>query len=421
LPKTRPEGATLVGAAAASLWALLVLGLFFHHSMVPEVFGRFSKAYALGLVLVAIAMPLVFLAARAIATPTTVPRPGAKDIVVRPPVKVSVVAAALLLAFALAQLLPALAERRTGIRFERHPFLQAVPRPNPARGVNSRGFRGPEPAVPKPPETFRILLLGGSTSFDPALDFEDSYGRRLEEFLGPSLAPKRVEVQVAAVPGFNSEHILIRYAADAADLEPDLVLVMEAINDVYACGMRSAPFRRDYGHLSGIDAGTPAALRDRTELLRAAAWYARYVLFSDFRSRPNFDAEEPDSQPFVRNISALVAVARARGQTVVLCTQPHRFRTDLPEADRLRGDAALRNFRNDIPLPGFLWFCRAMAVFNEATRALAAREGLPLLDLDRLVPPRTDLFSDEVHVTPAGALLEAQTAARFLLDRGLAR
>jgi len=271
--------------------------------------------------------------------------------------------------------------------------------------------------VPKPPGTFRLLLLGGSTTFDPDLDFEESYGRRLEESLRPSLAPKRVEVQVAAAPGFNSEHILIRYAADAADLEPDLVLVMEAVNDVYACGVRSAPFRRDYGHLGGFDGGTPGALRDRTGILRAAEWYVRYVLFSDFRSPPNFDAGEADPGPFARNLLALAAVAHARGQTVVLCTQPHRFRTQLSEADRLRGEAALRNFRNGVPLPGFLWFCRAMSAFNEQTRALAAREGLALLDFERLIPPRADLFLDEVHVTPAGARLEAQEAARFLSKR----
>ena len=417
MPARRGKAPTVVCAAVAALWVILVCGLFFHHSAVPEIFGRFSRPYFLGLVLVTAATPFVFLAARAVATPTVIARPGAGDIVVRPLLKGSVVVVAFLLAFVLAQLFGAAAKRHPEIRFERHPFLQAVPRPDSARGINSRGFRGPEPAVPKPPGTFRLLLLGGSTTFDPDLDFEESYGRRLEESLRPSLAPKRVEVQVAAAPGFNSEHILIRYAADAADLEPDLVLVMEAVNDVYACGVRSAPFRRDYGHLGGFDGGTPGALRDRTGILRAAEWYVRYVLFSDFRSPPNFDAGEADPGPFARNLLALAAVAHARGQTVVLCTQPHRFRTQLSEADRLRGEAALRNFRNGVPLPGFLWFCRAMSAFNEQTRALAAREGLALLDFERLIPPRADLFLDEVHVTPAGARLEAQEAARFLSER----
>jgi hypothetical protein len=271
--------------------------------------------------------------------------------------------------------------------------------------------------VPKPPGTFRVLLLGGSTSFDPSLAYEDSYGRRLEVALGPLLAPRRVDVQVAAVPGFNSEHILIRYAADAADLEPDIVVVMEAVNDAYACAMRTTPFRRDYGHMERVDLGTPGALRDRTGILQAARWYATRVLFSDLRSARELDFDEADPGPFVRNLGAILAIARSRGQTPVLCTQPHRFRTDIPEADRVRGEAALRDFHNGVPLPGFLWFCRAMARFNGEVRALAEREGIALLDFERLVPPRGDLFLDEVHVTPAGALFEAREAARFLAAR----
>ena len=116
----------------------------------------------------------------------------------------------------------------------------------------------------------------------------------------------------------------------------------------------------------------------------------------------------------MRNLSAIVAVARARGQALVLATQPHRFRMDLTDAERLRTEAALRNFRNGVALPGFAWFSRNMAVFNAETRSLAAREGVPLLDLERLIPPRPDLFLDEVHVTASGARLEAEEAAPVL-------
>ena len=53
-------------------------------------------------------------------------------------------------------------------------------------------------------------------------------------------------------------------------------------------------------------------------------------------------------------------------------------------------------------------------MWNEKTRALAAADGLPLLDLDAAVPKEKRLFLDQVHVSPEGARVEAETAARFL-------
>lgn len=121
----------------------------------------------------------------------------------------------------------------------------------------------------------------------------------------------------------------------------------------------------------------------------------------------------------MRNLRSIAVLGRSRGQRVVLCTLPHRYRLDGPEAERVLGEAALRNFFNGAPLPGFLWFSRYMVVFNDKIRALAAEEGLPVLDFQRDVPPTNDLFIDEIHVTPRGARLEAELATKFLLSQNL--
>jgi hypothetical protein len=62
-----------------------------------------------------------------------------------------------------------------------------------------------------------------------------------------------------------------------------------------------------------------------------------------------------------------------------------------------------------------------MVVFNDRVRSLAAEEGIPVLDFQRAVPPTKELFIDEIHVTPKGAHLEAELAARFLLENGFVR
>jgi lysophospholipase L1-like esterase len=258
-----------------------------------------------------------------------------------------------------------------------------VPAPAPADGVNARGFRGGDAVVPKPPGVTRLVLLGGSTTFDPELRFEDSYGERLRLELAARLPGRTVDVQCTAVPDYNSAHSLIRYATDAIDLDADAVLVMHAVNDLHATLENHAAFRADYGHQRGLANARPEAFRGRTRLLDA--------------------------------------LARSRGQKPVLCTQPHRFRMDVPEEARRKGEMALRNFANGSPLPSFRWFAVQMPFLNEKTRALAAAEGVPLLDFEREIPPDGALFQDEVHVNAAGALLEARAAARFLTEQGVLR
>lgn len=420
-PRTTSRTSRFAAWIATLLWLVVVAGLFFHHSAEPVLLGRFSKAYALGLLGCVLVTPIFFLATRSVFSPSLVTRPDGTTLVVSPLSKVLVIGLSALLVFGLAQLvLP----KRPRWEYLPHAFLQAVPAPDSAKGVNSRGFRGGEPAVPKPPGVFRIVLLGGSTTFDPDLEYEATYGRQLELLLGRTLSPRRVDVQCAAVPAYNSVHSLIRYATDAIDLDSDVVLVMHAVNDLFAASRSVGIVRRDYGHMESLaDRFLHPGFRDRTYLVDIVRFFWRFVAFSDLGRPTYFHADDvkPDPGPMVRNLRSIVVLGRSRGQTVVLCTQPNRYRMDMPLADRLRGEAALRNFLNGEPLPGFVWYSRYMAIFNENVRALAAEEGVPLLDLQRDVPPTDAMFLDDVHVTPAGARLEAKLAAAFLVDMGLTR
>jgi hypothetical protein len=405
--------------AATAIWLFIFTGLFFHHSREPVLFQRFSFPYALGLLVFLALTPIIFVQIRALFSPSAVKEPDGAPRVISPLSKVSLLCLPTLLVFGILQLvLP----KRQGWEYLPHPFLQAVPQPNAAKGINARGFRGGEPAIPKPKGLFRVVLLGGSTTFDPELQYDDTYGRQLELALGKAIAPRLAEVQCAAVSAYNSEHSLIRYAADAIDLDADVVLVMDSINDLYLNTFR--PFRRDYGSYPGVGPQhLHQGFRDRTHLVDTIGFFTRYVLFSDFRRPDDFRANDvvPDLEPFVRNLRSILVLGRSRGQRVVFCTLPHRFRLDGPEADRVLGEAALRNFFNGAPLPGFVWFSRYMVVFNDRIRALATEEGLPVLDFQRDVPPTKELFIDEMHVTPRGARLEAELATKFLLENGLVR
>ena len=49
--------------------------------------------------------------------------------------------------------------------------------------TNSMGFRGPEISVPKPPSTFRALVLGESTTLGMEMDDDETWPARLEVLL----------------------------------------------------------------------------------------------------------------------------------------------------------------------------------------------------------------------------------------------
>ena len=91
--------------------------------------------------------------------------------------------------------------------------------------VNSFGFKGPDIALPKPSNTFRIVTIGDSCTWGSDQDYF-TYPRALERALKQQLqaagCPLNVEVVNAGVLGYNYERVLQRIDEYLA-VEPDLV------------------------------------------------------------------------------------------------------------------------------------------------------------------------------------------------------
>ncbi|HEX9653969.1 MAG TPA: SGNH/GDSL hydrolase family protein, partial [bacterium] len=98
---------------------------------------------------------------------------------------------------------------------------------------NSLGFRGEEIVIPKPADQFRIVCLGGSTTYTSGVeDYRHSYPELLEqEILQRGFA--NVDVINAGVPGWTSLECLINFQLRLLDLAPDMVIFYEAINDIH--------------------------------------------------------------------------------------------------------------------------------------------------------------------------------------------
>lgn len=92
--------------------------------------------------------------------------------------------------------------------------------------TNSLGYRTPEVAVPKPPDVYRIVVLGSSNTMGHGVGDGLMYARLLEDWLNSGAAgvDRRVEVVNLAVSGDAPSQTLLRLQKDVPALEPDWIL-----------------------------------------------------------------------------------------------------------------------------------------------------------------------------------------------------
>jgi lysophospholipase L1-like esterase len=98
--------------------------------------------------------------------------------------------------------------------------------------VNQLGFRGPPTTISKPPGTVRIIAVGGSTLYGALSDDAETVPVQLEAALQSQLGPN-VEIINAGVPGFYALSEAIYVKRDLLELDPDAIVVMDGLNDVF--------------------------------------------------------------------------------------------------------------------------------------------------------------------------------------------
>ena len=103
--------------------------------------------------------------------------------------------------------------------------------------TNSAGFRYPKEFGPKPPGTFRVVVLGDSFVASAAGRYEDGIAPQLEQMLTRALAadaesPERVEVYPIGIGGWNIISELEFLTHNLHRLEPDVVLHVVNANDL---------------------------------------------------------------------------------------------------------------------------------------------------------------------------------------------
>jgi lysophospholipase L1-like esterase len=288
-----------------------------------------------------------------------------------------------------------------------HPFTNY--RLNPdyrSRDGRSRhdalGLRGPEVAIPKPAGTYRIVCIGGSTTYTTVPADSDTYPAQLERILRERYGDAQVEVLNAGVGGWSSWECLIDLELRVIDLQPDLLVVYHGINDVHP---RLVPPDRYRGDDTGlIHQWQPGeAWWEHSVLLRVLGvklGFARGNTVHDLMKvkYSGLDFEDClDRNPpvyFARNLESTIAIARHFHVNLMLAT--------------FAGCAGIGDF---IAVPAYQ---RAIREGNDVIRAAATRNDVPLLEFSTAMDPDPRLWTDGQHVNEKGAKVMAEIFAKFV-------
>jgi len=98
--------------------------------------------------------------------------------------------------------------------------------------VNSHGFRDRERALEKPPDGYRIAVVGDSCAFGQGVALEHTLPAELERRFAELVPAPRVEVLNCGIYGYNTRQELALLRQRVIAFAPDLVVLLFNYNDV---------------------------------------------------------------------------------------------------------------------------------------------------------------------------------------------
>jgi len=100
--------------------------------------------------------------------------------------------------------------------------------------INNDGFRGPEIQKEKSDDTYRIMVVGGSTIFGfYASSDQHTIPAHLQEKFNQLNFEKRVEVINVGIIAYNSNDALNLIKKKIVQYDPDLVIIFDGSNDLF--------------------------------------------------------------------------------------------------------------------------------------------------------------------------------------------
>ncbi|MEP7309727.1 MAG: hypothetical protein ABJA98_29820 [Acidobacteriota bacterium] len=319
----------------------------------------------------------------------------------------------------------------------RYPSYRHLPHVSPPNWfvTSTFGWRGPEVALNKPPDTIRIAFVGASTTVDAfgvPFSHPELVGYWLNRWAAAKGLPYRFDVINAGRSGIDSNSIAAVVTQELLPVEPDLVIYYEGANQLWP------------GQLVSVDDGRSherptTTFRKRTAAEDYSAMVRRVIALADRlqarggyephkpSSRINWPADVDEADPALAspklpmdlpNIVACLDIIRkalAGAQSELVLSS---FVWIVHDGMRLNldRDLTLYNYLNQTYWPFSYAQMRRIADFqNRVFEKYARAHQLPFIDMAREFPQDPALAGDAIHLRYRGLVLQAWIYLQHLI------
>lgn len=290
------------------------------------------------------------------------------------------------------------------------------------KGINQYGFRSPDVEHPKPEGVYRILTLGGSTTYGHDVSAGEAYPMQLQNVLREDYGYANVEVVNGGFPAYTTLNSLINFETRGIEQEPDLILIYHAYNDMVRRWQQPSCYAGE-NPLRGFG-GDPGVWQSEINDLNPSA-LVRFVQISfglipdplSFESRlyptdlcdstqtVSDYVERLAANPptyFVRNLETIIAIAHGNNIDVMLTTQP--MNTGMV-AEKIAESTTIETWHGmDV----------GQNEHNDLIRALATEQDVYFYDYVADITYNPDVWQDNIHMNAIGLRERAEHFAEFI-------
>lgn len=266
--------------------------------------------------------------------------------------------------------------------------------------------------TPKPDGLFRVACLGASTTGN-YLQYEGencSYPLALERLLHKRFTGRQIEVNNCGMGGRTSAEILIDFALNIIDTQPDMIVLYHAYNDLRPSMVE--PFASDYSHARTTLGETYSQFKFISKLPDLPLHFYHAILAKLFpytnirndmlraisKGTVSMDASFAGTETYKRNLAHIINLCQANNIKVVCATFAYHMHGTTAE------DTTVRKYFDGVQLE------------NEAMSELAREHDLPLVDVAERMPKEDRYFMDTIHFSHEGMDYLAKLLAEPITD-----